>query len=169
MHQQFVEEVHGHLLLFLGHVSGIFVENIDVGPDLLPLFLRPGGLQQIAEGHFIIEYLHNGDIVLDGQILQPIDGLLAAQKRFVFLFGRSENRILRIGAYPQPLHKFLKILQLCVDPLIPLSLGLINVVQHIEDDVKGILQGIDPRELRAGIISDALDPEVRIDEHQGFG
>ena len=38
VHQQFIQIIHGHQLLPLGHISGVFIKNIDIRPNLFPLF-----------------------------------------------------------------------------------------------------------------------------------
>ena len=59
--QELVEELQGHEFLMFRHVRRIFLENADIGANILP--------QPFAAGRFDEEDAHETDIVVDSGIL----------------------------------------------------------------------------------------------------
>ena len=174
MSQQLIQKANGHQFLTFGHVGGIFSENAHICPDVLPVLLAAGRLNQVSEFSVHMEAAHQTDVVVDGLVPQLFDNLFSLQQHHLPFpgfpaMGRVAGRYLRQGNVHSPfLHVVLEVLQLVVHPLIPLFLCLIHIIQLVQDHIEGIRQRIEADPLSAVPVPAALYPEISINQNQGF-
>ena len=165
MAQELIQELESHQFLPFRHVGGIFFEDADVGPEILPVLLAAGGLDQVAEIPFAAEKAHEPDVMGNGSIFQEDifppgpDFFLARCQREIGRQFRGDPHFFHIG---------FEIGQLPIHLLIALALGSVHIVQLLENHIEGLLEGVKIDDLLSGLIPEALYPEICIDQQQGF-
>ena len=168
VHEQLVEKGQGLHLLGGAEVDGVGLEHAQVGPQAAPVRLPPGQLQKTREAALAREAAHKGRVVLHAQKPQLLQRLPLVHEGNILLgpgvgAGPGEAHV-----HPQAHHPALEVPQLGVDEGVAGALGLGDVVELAEDDVKGLLQGGDAGDLPAVGAPLLLDPEVGVDERQAL-
>ena len=175
--QKLEQEFQRHRLLPLRHVSGIFIENVDIGADILPLPLASGRFNQIAEVAVLAEDTHETDVVTDGLVFQLADNVLPLQQNLLPLrrlrrfrrLSRTLSELLRQRRlHPEFPHVIFEVLQFRIDLLIALPFRIVHIIQLIQNDIEGLLQCIEMDFFRPVLLPAALHPEIRIDQQQGL-
>ena len=164
--QELIEEVQGLLLLVVRQIGEILLEGGDIGPDLGPVLLAAGGFQHTGEEVVVAEAVHQADVVVHRRPPQAHHHLVRGEEGGVLPLRRGEAEVAEGGVHPEGLQVLLKVPELGVDEAVAEALGLVHVVQLGEDDVEGVLQGEDLRDLAAVLVPGLLHPEVRVDQDQ---
>ena len=110
--------------------------------------------------------VHQADVVVHGGVPQAVHHLVwPGESR-----GGTPHRCFpggfQRGVHPEIRQIFLEIPQLGVDVLIPPPLGLVHVVQLVQNDIEGLCQGVDACDLPPVLATGLLHPEVGIHQHQ---
>ena len=166
--QQLIEEIQQLALLGAAQVGGILPENVQIGPDVLPVLLTAGGLQNVAEAPLVRQRVHHVQIVADAQEHQTLNGVVhAAQHHRGQLLHRG-GVAGQVHIHAQAAHIILKIVQAGVHKLIPPQFFRVHIVQLGEDDLERIVQPVNAGHLPPVRSPLLLGAEVRIDEQQAF-
>ena len=148
MEQQLIEKAQGHQLLFFSHICGVLTQNRYIGSQALPMLFTSCGLKKTAEFFFVVEFIHQPYVVIDGTVFIFTCNLIGMGKSCILLrcrFGRRRLffRYLRqTCVHAQSNHIVLKIFQLVVYPAVTLFLCLVHIVQFIQNNIKGIIKCI---------------------------
>ena len=166
--QQLVQKVQGLLLLGGVPVGEILLKNGDVCLEPGGVLFAPGGLQSVAEELLMAQPVHQADIVVHGGTPQSGHHLVRVQQGNIF--GRAGGAAggAEGGVHPKGDEIVLKVPQLGVDIAVAQALGIVHIVQLAEDDVKGLLQGVEAGDLPAVLPIGLLHPEVRVHQRQGL-
>ena len=110
----------------------------------------------------------------DREVLKFLDDGIAAEQR-VILGGHRERlrrqfarQLRQVGQNAERLHVAFKIPQFVVDLMITMLLGSIDIVEFVQDDIKGLRETVKMNDLLPCSVAAALDPEIRVDQKQGF-
>ena len=110
----------------------------------------------------------------DREVLKFLDDGIAAEQR-VILGGYRERlrrqfarQLRQVGQNAERLHVAFKIPQLVVDLMITMLFGSIDIVEFVQDDIKGLRETVKMNDLLPCSVAAALDPEIRVDQKQGF-
>ena len=164
--QQLVEE--GERLSLLAHrqVGEVLLEHVEVGPQLLPVLGGAGGLNDVAELALVGEHVHQAQAVAHRQQGQTLHRLSRSHEGGVLVGTGLLGLAGEVHVHAQGAHVVLKIVELAVDELIPPPLGGVHVLQLGEDDLEGLVQGVEDGDLVAVGIPALLGAEVGVDETQ---
>ena len=166
--QQLIEEGQGLGLLPHGQIGAVLVEHIQIGPQLLPALGRAGGLDDVAELPLAAQLVHQLQVVLYRQQDQAVHRLVRGHQGRV-LGGLPRPRLPgQVYVHSQRAHVVLEVVELAVDELIPAALCLVHILQLPQDDVEGLLQGIEDGGLPPLLIPSLLAAEVGVDQTQGL-
>ena len=166
--QQLVQEGQGLGLLPHGQIGEILLKDVQIGPQLLPALGGAGGLDDVAELLLVRQHVHQPQVVVHRQTDQIVQGLLRAHQGGV-LVGDGGLRVAGQGhVHAQAAHIVLKVVEAAIHQLIPAALGGVHPVQLGQDDLEGLVQGIEHGDLPALVIPVLFGAEVGIDEQQGF-
>ena len=168
-HQQLIEELQGLLLLGGVPVGEILFEDGHIRLQPGRVLLAPGGLQRIAEQLLVAQPVHQADVVVHGGAPQSGDHLAGLQQGGVFCRRRRASRGAERGIHAEGDEVVLKVPQFGVDVPVPHPLGVVHIIQLAEDDVKGLLQGVEAGDLPVLVIIDLLHPEIRVHQGQRLG
>ena len=166
--QQLVEE--GERLGLLPHrqIGEVFFKDVEVGPQLLPALGGPGGLDDVAELLLVGQHVHQPDVVLHRQQDQAVQRLLRVHQSGVLGRRRGLGVAGQIHIHAQTAHVVLEVVELSVDEFIPAALCPVHIVQLGQDDLEGLLQRVEDRDLVALRVPGLLGTEVGVNEQQGF-
>ena len=112
--------------------------------------------------------VHQADIVVHGGAPQGGHHLVRVQQGGVFGRAGGATGGAEGGVHPKGDQVVLKIPELGVDIAVAQALGVVHIVQLAEDDVKGLLQGVEAGDLPAVLPIGLLHPEVRVHQRQGL-
>ena len=127
--QQLIKKIKSHSFLLLCHVGTVFIQNVNIGPYVLPLLFASGRFNQISEGCLIIKLVHQIDIMFNSQIFQAFHDLLRLQKRVIFFLRRSHGIAVQLRMDSQTEQIIFKILQFRVYFPITMGFRLIHIIQ----------------------------------------
>ena len=164
--QQLIQKLQSLLLLTGAPVGEILLENGHIGPDAGRLLFAPGGLQDAHEQPLVAQAVHQADVVVHGGVPQAVHHLVRPRQSRRGTANRRFAGFLQGGVHAEIGQVFFKVPQLGVDVLIPQPLGVVHVVQLVQNDVKGFRQGVDAGDLPSVLPPGLLHPEVGIHQHQ---
>ena len=166
--QQLIEKGQGLGLLPHGQIGEVLLKDVQIGPQLLPALGGAGGLDDVAEFLLVRQHVHQPQVVVHRQADQVVQSLLRAHQGGV-LVGDGGLRVAGQGhIHPQAAHIVLKVVEATIHQLIPAALGGVHPVQLGQDDLEGLVQGIEHGDLPALVVPVLFGAEVGIDEQQGF-
>ena len=168
VHQQLIQEIEDLLLLAVIGVGAEIEENAQIGPQILPVLLASGRLQEIAELPLRTHQMHDVDIVLHAHMNKGPDALLRIPESQLRHRRWPLGLSVQIRIRSHGLHIFLEVPESFIDELIAKKLLFVHIVQLVQDNVEGILQTGDKGDLLIILSAALLNPEVRIDQHQGL-
>ena len=176
MNEAFQKKTYDLKLLPLGQIGGVFFKDPKVFPEVFPVPKRPCFLQQCIHAELISKHMHDFDVVVDGMILKPVNDLIAEADGRLFQgpdgsAGLQDFPVLfftRDGDFhAQTLQVVLEVFQFRIDSFISSLLGLIHIVQFLQNHMEGFIQGIDVHGLHIVYLF-VFHPEVRVDEKESF-
>ena len=167
--QQLIEEGQGLFLLADGQIGAVLLEDIQIGPQLLPALGGAGRLDDVAEFLLVGQHVHQPDVVLHRDAHQAVQGLLGVHQGGVLVGGGLLGLSGQIHVHPQVAHVVLEVVELAVDELIAVLLVGVHILQLLQDDLEGVLQGEENDLLPALFVPGLLGAEVGVDEQQGLG
>ena len=166
--QQLIEEGEGLGLLAHRQVGEVLLEDVQIGPQLLPVLGGAGGLDDVAELALVGEHVHHADVVSHGQEDQALHRLVGAHEGGVLVGSGSARPAGQVHIHPQGAHVVLKVVELAVDELVPAALAAVHVVQLGQNDLEGLVQGVEDGDLLSLLVPVLLGAEVGVDEAQGL-
>ena len=169
VHEQFIEETQGLLLLGVAGIGIILPEHVQVGADVLPFFLTPGGLQQVAEAFLRIQTVHDVHVVLEGHMDQGLHRLGRRPEPGLGELLRRGRMAVQVHIHSVSPHIVLEVGQLGVDETVTAEFLRVHVLQLVQDDFEGILDGGDVCDLHPVGAPAGLHAEVGIDQAEGLG
>ena len=110
----------------------------------------------------------------DREVLKFLDDGIAAEQRVILgghrerLWRQFARQLRQVGQNAERLHVAFKIPQFVVDLMITMLLGSIDIVEFVQDDIKGLRETVKMNDLLPCSVAAALDPEIRVDQKQGF-
>ena len=166
--QQLVQEGEGLSLLPHRQIGEVLLEHVEISPQLLPVLGGAGGLDDIAELALVGQHMHQADAVVHRQQGQPLHRLIRAHQGGILLRGPGGGVAAQFHIHPQRTHIVLKIVELSIDELIPAALEAVHIVQLGQDDLEGLVQGIEHGGLVPVGVPVLFGAEVGVDQAQGL-
>ena len=167
--QQLIEKGQSLFLLADRQVGTVLLEDIQIGPQLLPALGGAGRLDDVAEFLLVGQHVHQPDVVLHRDAHQAVQGLLGVHQGGVLVGGGLLGLSGQIHVHPQMAHVVLEVVELAVDELIAVLLVGVHILQLFQDDLEGVLQGEENDLLPALFVPGLLGAEVGVDQKQGLG
>ena len=173
-----IQESECHAFLVIGHICRVPSQNIYISSEVLPVCLTPGIFEKTSEQLRITEPAHHPDIMIYRAESDLIDDRFTGEQRSFLLLRLNSLRIgqeiiirpdfgpVRYERIDTTLfHVVLKIMQLVVDPDIPVSFGFIHIIQLAEDDIESLFKAVEMNDLSA-VLSRAFGSEICVDQQQ---
>ena len=112
--------------------------------------------------------MHQADAVAHGQQGQPFHRLVRTHQGGVLVRSRGSGMAAQVHIHPQGAHIVLKVVELSIDKLVPAALDAVHIVQLGQDDLEGLVQGIEHGGLVPAGVPVLLGTEVGVDQAQGL-
>ena len=168
VHQQFVEKGQGLNLLATAEIDGVGLQYAQGRPQAPPVRLSPGLLQQSREAALSGKAAHEGHIMLHAHHPQGLHRLRGFHKGRIHPGRGTGKPAGQGGIHPQALHIALKIPELGIYEGVPGAFFVGDVVQLVQNNLKGLGQGGNPGDFPAVCAPVLLHPEIGVDQSQAL-
>ena len=119
-------------------MNRIFVKNIQVRADILPVFFASCRLQDVTELTLGAETVHNVDIVLDTEEYEGLVDLILVLQHDVFVLPLLIRTAVQIHVHTEGAHITLELIEACIHHAVSILLCLVHVIQLGENDIERI-------------------------------
>ena len=166
--QQLIQEGEGLGLLPHRQIGKVLLEHIEICPQLLPVLGGAGGLDDIAELALVGQHMHQADAVAHRQQGQALHRLVRPHQGGVLVRSRWCGMTTQVHIHPQGAHIVLKVVELSIDKLVPAALDAVHIIQLGQNDLEGLVQGVEHGGLVPAGVPVLLGTEVGVDQAQGL-
>ena len=108
--------------------------------------------------------MHQSDAVVHGQQGQSLHCLIRTHQGGVLVRSRGRGMAAQVHIHPQGAHIVLKVVEFAIDELVPAALDAVHIVQLGQDDLEGLIQGIEHSGLVPVGIPVLLGTEIRVNQ-----
>ena len=110
-------------------MNRVFIENIQIRPDIFPVLFAPRRLQNISKLAFRTETVHNINIMFNPKKHKGTDNLVTVLNHNILWFFRCRRISAEICVHTQGPHIFFKFMKSCVNHTITIALGFIHIIK----------------------------------------
>ena len=144
-------------------IGAVFVDDVQVNPQLAPVPGGSGGFDDVAEFPFTGKLIHQLQVMLHGKVCQPFDRFIRMQQNRIGLFSRDLCFSAQVDVCSEGEQITFKVLQTAVDQLIAMTFDTVHIFQFLQNNVKGIMQGKD-HSLFLSVYKAGFAAHIRIDQ-----